>query len=340
MIRAVVLLCLVALSADASAHRFAPSLLKLVQLDDARVLVTWKTPIETISNTPIEPQLPAGCELQQTSPWIQVGTGREQQREYRCHDGLVNREVGVTGLDANPVTVFASLILSDGAAHQVMLDPDSPTFVVPEAPAPLAVAAQYTWLGSEHIAGGIDHLLFVLGLVLLVQGKRRLILTITAFTLGHSVTLVLATLGFISYPVAWIEFLIASIFMLAVELTRRRGQTLLWRQPWWLAGGFGLLHGMGFAGALAETGLPQANIPLALLCFNLGIELGQLLFIAMLLGLAAAMRHLAPITAAALVAAGRAQRHVVNRARHGSAALLKPLTGLWTKHPPNVARHR
>jgi len=157
-------------------------------------------------------------------------------------------------------------------------------------------------LGAEHIWAGIDHLLFVLGLLLLVGGGSRLIWTITAFTAGHSVTLAMVTLGVFDYPVALIEFLIAlSIFVLAIELTRERGQSTLWRHPWWLAGGFGLLHGMGFAGALADTGLPQANVPLALLFFNIGIEAGQLAFIAMLLGFGFLARRLSPTYSASWV---------------------------------------
>ena len=128
-----------------------------------------------------------------------------------------------------------------------------------------------------------------MGLLLLVGWNRRLIYTVTAFTLGHSVTLAMVTLGLFDYPVSLVEFMIAlSIYVLAVELARGEGGGALWRQPWWLAGGFGLLHGMGFAGALAETGLPQSNVPLALLFFNVGIELGQLAFIALLVLIAAA----------------------------------------------------
>ena len=125
------------------------------------------------------------------------------------------------------------------------------------------VAGDYTWFGMEHIWKGFDHLLFVFGLLLLVGGGRRLFWTITAFTLGHSVTLSLVTLGFLDFPVALVEFAIAlSIFVLAVELTRTDRHDALWRNPWWLAGGFGLLHGMGFAGALAETGLLDTLTPL------------------------------------------------------------------------------
>lgn len=144
--------------------------------------------------------------------------------------------------------------------------------------------ADYTELGIEHIWSGIDHLLFVFGLLLLVGGGTRLLWTITAFTVGHSITLSLVTLGYFDYPVALVEFAIAlSIFVLAVELTRVDKHDALWRNPWWLAGGFGLLHGMGFAGALAETGLPQDNLPLALLFFNVGIEVGQIVFILLVL---------------------------------------------------------
>ena len=146
----------------------------------------------------------------------------------------------------------------------------------------------YTWLGAEHIWAGPDHLLFVMGLLLLVGWNRRLIYTVTAFTLGHSVTLAMVTLGLFDYPVSLVEFMIAlSIYVLAVELARGEDGGALWRQPWWLAGGFGLLHGMGFAGALAETGLPQSNVPLALLFFNVGVEFGQLAFITLLMLIAA-----------------------------------------------------
>jgi hypothetical protein len=194
-----------------------------------------------------------------------------------------------------------NVALSDEIDHQAVLTASEPIFVVPAEPDRWQVVGRYTVLGAEHIWAGIDHLLFVLGLLLLVGGGRRLIWTITAFTVGHSITLAMVTLGVFDYPVAFIEFLIAlSIFVLALELTREGAQSWLWRQPWWLAGLFGLLHGMGFAGALADTGLPQANLPLALLFFNVGIEFGQLAFIAVLLGLGALFRRLLPHPPAAV----------------------------------------
>lgn len=147
-------------------------------------------------------------------------------------------------------------------------------------------AKRYTLLGIEHILSGVDHLLFVLGLILLVRGWWMLIKTITAFTIAHSITLVLATLGFVNVPSAPVEAAIAlSIVFLAVEVVNGyRGRlSLTHRQPWLVAFGFGLLHGLGFAGALSEIGLPPAEVPLALLFFNIGVEIGQLMFVAAVL---------------------------------------------------------
>ena len=153
---------------------------------------------------------------------------------------------------------------------------------MPEAPGPLMVLRAYVGLGVEHILFGIDHLLFVLCLLLLVRRLRQLLATITAFTLAHSITLAAATLGFIRVPTAPVEATIAlSIVFLASELVRdegRRGVVARY-YPWLVAFSFGLLHGLGFAGALAEVGLPQGEIPLALFAFNVGVELGQLAFV-------------------------------------------------------------
>ena len=270
----------------ASAHRFAPSLLQVDALEGEQYGVRWKTPIQVVSDIPLQPLLPERCETVVTSPWVQEGTGKLQQSTVRCTGGLVGASFGVSGLGPNQASVLLTINLPDEVSHQAVLTAESPVFEVPEEPDRWQVVGRYSVLGAEHILAGADHLLFVFGLLLLVGTGRRLVYTITAFTLGHSVTLAMVTLGLFTYPVALIEFLIAlSIFVLAVELTRERGASRLWRQPWWLAAGFGLLHGMGFAGALADTGLPQANLPLALLFFNVGIELGQLLFIGVLLSL-------------------------------------------------------
>ena len=273
---------------EVAAHRFAPSLLEVTQLSAETFQRNLKTPIQTVSATPIEPRFPATCEPTSASPWVQEGTGMLMQTQYECAQGLVGETLTVSGLGENQSSALLRVNLTDGIFHQAVFTASEPEFTVPEEGSAGSVALDYTWLGAEHIWAGPDHLLFVMGLLLLVGWNRRLIYTVTAFTLGHSVTLAMVTLGLFDYPVSLVEFMIAlSIYVLAVELARGEGGGALWRQPWWLAGGFGLLHGMGFAGALAETGLPQSNVPVALLFFNVGIELGQLAFIALLVVIAA-----------------------------------------------------
>ncbi len=274
----------------AHAHRFAPSLLKVTEIAENSYNMVWKTPAQGTSDVPLRPTWPESCEITNTSPAQLEGTGKVSSWQMNCPglgaDGLVGDTLGVSGLGANQASAMVMIELLDGRRYQEVLNAEQPEFVVPEEPGTGEVMRDYSVLGIEHIWGGIDHLLFVFGLLLLVGGGTRLLWTITAFTLGHSITLSLVTLGFFDYPVALVEFTIAlSIFVLAVELTRTSRHDILWRNPWWLAGGFGLLHGMGFAGALAETGLPQDNVPLALLFFNVGIEIGQLTFIFLVLAI-------------------------------------------------------
>ncbi len=272
----------------AYAHRFAPSLLNVQEIAPLQYNLVWKTPAQGVSNVPLRPQWPESCEVTSASePQLEdtgVVTSWQLQCEQLGEKGLVGETLGVSGLGANQASAMVMVSLLDGRQYQQVLNTEQPEFVVPAESSAGDVAGNYTWLGMEHIWGGFDHLLFVFGLLLLVGGGRRLFWTITAFTVGHSITLSLVTLGFFNYPVALVEFAIAlSIFVLAVELTRVEKHDALWRNPWWLAGAFGLLHGMGFAGALAETGLPQDNVPLALLFFNVGIEVGQLAFILVVL---------------------------------------------------------
>ena len=274
----------------AHAHRFAPSLLKVNEIADQQYNMVWKTPAQGTSNVPLRPVWPDSCEVKNASPPQMEGTGKVSSWQLHCRglgeDGLVGETLGVAGLGANQASAMVMVSLLDGRQYQQVLNAEQPEFVVPLESSAGDVMSDYSLLGIEHIWGGIDHLLFVFGLLLLVGGGTRLLWTITAFTVGHSITLSLVTLGYFDYPVALVEFTIAlSIFVLAVELTRVKKHDMLWRNPWWLAAGFGLLHGMGFAGALAETGLPQDNLPLALLFFNVGIEIGQIAFIMVVLAL-------------------------------------------------------
>lgn len=278
------------LAHSAQAHRFAPSLLKVTEIADQQYSVVWKTPAQGTSAIPLRPLWPESCEITNSSPAHMEGTGKVISWQMRCpelgEDGLVGDTLGIDGLGANQASAMVMVSLLDGRNYQQVLNAEQAQFVIPAESSAGEVMTDYSLLGMEHIWGGLDHLLFVFGLLLLVGGGTRLVWTITAFTVGHSITLSLVTLGFFDYPVALVEFIIAlSIFVLAVELTRASKHDMLWRNPWWLAGGFGLLHGMGFAGALAETGLPQDNVPLALLFFNVGIEIGQLAFIAVVLGI-------------------------------------------------------
>jgi hypothetical protein len=296
--RLAILLSLIAMLAHpctAEAHRFAPSLLKLVETSDRIFNVVWKTPTEATSNVRLQPTWPMSCVVKTEHPVMREGTGTVSSWTLDCEklgiNGLVGQELGVTGLAENQASAMVMLSLVDGRSYQSVVNAEMPDFLVPTQPSRSKVMTEYAVLGTEHIWGGIDHLMFVFGLLLLVGGGARLLWTITAFTVGHSITLALVTLGYLTYPVSIIEFVIAlSIFVLALELTRdMQARTdsqlsLFRRHPWWLAGGFGLLHGMGFAGALAEIGLPQANVPVALLFFNIGIELGQIAFVLLAIG--------------------------------------------------------
>ena len=272
---------LLVFAGSALAHKLAPSLLAIHEQADGSYTVTWKTPRFAATPVPLEPQLPASCSDTSERTWEYEGTGVRIDWSMRCGEPLHGQELRVTGLAQNQSAALVRIAWSDGVVAQGMLNATQPVFRIAAREGALAVAADYVKMGVEHILGGIDHLLFVLGLLLLVTGWKRLVWTITAFTVGHSVTLALAALGFLRYPVELVEFAIAlSIFVVAVELTREKTDAhWLRRRPWLAAGGFGLLHGMGFAGALLEVGLPAHDIPLALLTFNVGIEIGQLLFV-------------------------------------------------------------
>jgi hydrogenase/urease accessory protein HupE len=217
-----------------------------------------------------------------------------ERRTIRRDGGLAGRTVAIEGLSATSTDVLARIETLGGAVQTERLAPTRTSFVVRAIPRAGDIAASYLRLGVEHILFGFDHLLFVLALVILVGGWRRVALTVTAFTLAHSLTLAAATLGFVSVPGSPIEAVIAlSIVLVAVEIVnaRRGALSLTARWPWLAAFCFGLLHGFGFAGALAEVGLPHHAIPIALLFFNLGVEIGQLAFVAAVLSAGAMLRR-------------------------------------------------
>lgn len=280
----------------AGAHALSPALFVLREVGGGHVEVTWKIPLFRIAGSELRPVVPAHCRVTDGPPTTAEDAESLTTRwRVDCGDaGLVGARVGVEGLAMAKTDALLHLELADGRSVDTVLRANEPEIVVPERVSPLDVVGQYVGLGVEHIMTGYDHLLFVFGLLLLAADWRRLVATITAFTLGHSITLTLAALDVARVPSTPVEVLIAfSIFVLAVELARpARGDdaTLMRRRPWLMALGFGLLHGLGFAGVLREVGLPAEAIPTALFGFNVGIEVGQLAFVAVMLALGAAIR--------------------------------------------------
>jgi hydrogenase/urease accessory protein HupE len=221
-----------------------------------------------------------------------------ERRTIRRDGGLAGHAVTIEGLSATSTDVLVRVESLAGAIQTERLSPTRTAFVVQAAPGAGEVAATYLGLGVEHILFGFDHLLFVLALVILVRDWRRVAVTVTAFTIAHSITLAAATLGFVNVPGPPVEATIAlSIMLVAVEiLNARHGRpSFTQRLPWLVAFSFGLLHGFGFAGALAEVGLPQHAIPVALLFFNIGVEVGQLIFVAAVLSLIWLLQHAASL---------------------------------------------
>ena len=217
-----------------------------------------------------------------------------ERRTIRRAGGLAGQTIAIKGLSATSTDVLARIETLGGAVQTERLAPTRTSFVVQATSSAADVAATYLRLGVEHILFGFDHLLFVLALVILVREWRRVALTVTAFTIAHSITLAAATLGLVSVPGPPIEAAIAlSIVFVAVEVVnaRRGTPSMTARWPWLAAFCFGLLHGFGFAAALAEVGLPHHAIPIALLFFNLGVEIGQLAFVGAVLAVRGIFRH-------------------------------------------------
>ncbi len=296
MIRALLLLIGLLLCGQAAAHESLPVYLGIVEEAPNSFAVTWRIPATQGAPPAIAPSFPAQCAAAAPAT-VEAAPGALIGREVlRCASGLSDGRIVLTGLDRTVLDALVRIEFADGRETTAVLHPNSPSVSLDGA-APHTDVGGYFRLGVEHILFGIDHLLFVTGLVLIVRRPWRLAKTITAFTLAHSITLALATLGFVHVPPAPVEATIAlSIVFLARELARaERGEGgLTLRQPWLVAFAFGLLHGFGFAGALSQVGLPRHDIPLALLLFNLGVEAGQLLFIAALLSVRAAILRLMP----------------------------------------------
>jgi hydrogenase/urease accessory protein HupE len=286
---------LLALAPAARAHETRPAYLELRQRADERFEMHWKVPALGEMRLALDPRFPADC-VSEGEPlrYFTDGAFVEKRVLHRV-GGLDGQPITIAGLAATKTDVLVRIVRRNGAVQTERLTPAAPTFVVAAVPSALAAARSYAWIGFEHILLGADHLLFVLGLLLIVRGRRALFWTITSFTLAHSVTLALATLGVARAPLQPLNAAIAlSILFLGPEIVRAwRGQTSLsLRHPWLVAFAFGLLHGFGFASGLSTLGLARAEVAQGLVWFNVGVELGQLAFVALLLALARSFRVL------------------------------------------------
>jgi hypothetical protein len=280
------------LPAGAAAHEVRPGYLELREVGASRWDVLWKVPARGDLRLGIQVRLPYGCRESERTVRA-AGGGHVERWRATCEPGLAGGRISVAGLPLTRTDVLARVQRADGSSQTVRLTPDEPDFVVAARPRWTEVGRTYLELGIEHILLGIDHLVFVGALLFLAGSGRRLLGAVTAFTVSHSVTLAAATLGLLAVPQAPVEAAIAlSIVFVAAEIAHgaagRAG--LAARRPWLVAFVFGLLHGLGFAGALRDVGLPEDAIPLALACFNLGVEIGQLLFVAAVLALLRGVR--------------------------------------------------
>ena len=278
----------------AHAHEVRPAYLEIKETAAGRFSVLWRTPVLAGMRLPVALKLPDGASNLK-APVIQELADSLVERRWitaRPQDFLGKR-IEFPGLQFTITDALVRYEFLDGRKGTLIVHPSQPWFELTAAQSRWNVAGVYLALGIEHIWGGIDHLLFVLALLLLVKGWRRVVATVTAFTVAHSITLAAATLGFVHVPQKPVEASIAlSIVFVAAEILHgqqgKPGLTARW--PWVVAFTFGLLHGLGFASALNAVGLPQNAIPVALLFFNVGVEVGQLLFIAAVLAVVGAAR--------------------------------------------------
>jgi hydrogenase/urease accessory protein HupE len=280
-IRLLAAVVLLMIAQPAFAHEVRPGYLELREVASGEFAVLWKVPMRGDARLSLRPRLPDACETRLPSSGTAMGGAMVERWSVTCSDGLRGGAVAIVGLENTLTDALVRIQRLDGSSQTARLTPDSIAFEIRPS-TKWDVATTYLGLGVTHILEGVDHLLFVFALLLIVSGWKMLIATVTAFTVAHSITLAAAVLGFVHVPQRPVEAVIAlSILFLAVEIVHaRQGRPgLAIRKPWVVAFVFGLLHGLGFAGALTETGLPSHAVPLALLFFNVGVELGQLLFV-------------------------------------------------------------
>lgn len=264
----------------ARAHESRPLYVEVTEKEPLMFSVQWKIPPTVDTRNAPDITMSEACES--ASPGDGRGAGSVRRRTYRCTSDPAGTALGIAYPAFNPsVSTLVRVSRLSGQKHSILASPEQVEVVIPESESFGAVARDYLRLGVQHILEGYDHLLFLVCLLLIAGTGRRILITITGFTLAHSITLALSALGVVRVPVPAVEAAIAlSIVFLAVEIVRGDRNSLTYRYPIAVSSSFGLLHGFGFAAVLGETGLPQTEIPAALLFFNIGVELGQIIFVA------------------------------------------------------------
>lgn len=287
-LRSLATMLLITLSfSSARADDYRPAFLELKQITNDEFGVLWKVPAIGGPRLNLSLRFAADVELMTPVRGSMVGNAFIERYSIRREGGLGGSKIVVQGLTGLATDVLVRIERLDGSTEVARVAAANPSFMVQGALTRMAVARTYTLFGIEHILEGIDHLLFVACLILIAGTGRRILITISGFTIAHSITLTLAALNLVRLPIPPIEAVIAlSIVFLAREIALERRDTLTWRYPITVSASFGLLHGFGFASALGEIGLPQTEIAAALLAFNLGVEIGQILFVNLILACA------------------------------------------------------
>jgi hydrogenase/urease accessory protein HupE len=282
------------LASQLQAHEVRPAYLELKQTAPETFDVFWKVPGRDDMRLSLYVKVPQNCKPVSLQNQYSTGDAFIERWILKCDGGLAGKTIAIEGLAATITDVLVRMERLDGTMQATRLTAGRPSFVVDTSPHAFQVAITYGRLGIEHILTGIDHLLFILALIIITNGGWKLVKTVTAFTISHSITLTAATLGFVHVPQRPVEAVIAlSIVFVAAEIlhARQGREGIAARAPWAVALTFGLLHGLGFASGLSSAGLPQAHIPVALLFFSMGVELGHFLFVGFVISLIALLRH-------------------------------------------------
>lgn len=281
----------------AFAHEVRPAFLQIREIEPATFDLLWKTPAQGDMRLALNVVLPPECTHVGTPRVTLVSAAAVERRRVRCEGGLLGKRIVIQNLEASLTDVIVRFEPGTGSPKTLRIDGAAPFFVLPKRQSWSAVASAYLYLGIEHILLGFDHLLFVLCLLLLSKELKRLLVAITAFTVAHSITLAATTLGWVNVAIAPVEASIAlSIALLAATIVKSRDARSEVERRWPAIAcfSFGLLHGFGFASALRDIGMPDDAVPLALVFFNVGVEIGQIVFVVVALAAFGLMRRYAP----------------------------------------------